>query len=566
MLREIFLKNFVLIKNERFLLSKGLNVLSGETGAGKTVLTYALELIAGAKANEKLIGSFGDKAQIEAVWQLADEHPVTIKLKELELYQNDEFLVIRRVLDKKGANRIFINDHSVSLLQLKDICSPLMALSSQNEQYNLTKTSFHQKLLDHYLQNQSSKNKTLFQNYQKAFEEYKEAKNKWDDFQNKAKQKKERLAFLDFQLKELKKVNLENPNLEDALLSQRKKLRHQDQILNQLQTAQSILKGSPLLKLTQAIETITKLDPQIKNLDNLTLELEKSWQALLEELNDYSTSFDQTSEAKLDEIEAKLFEIQQIQRRFGRNLKELIDYRDEITNELNQLNQFEKTNKELVDDYYQKKEATNQIAYQISKLRQKTAPQLESTIQKELKNLAMPHAQIKFQISQNQDLTEPKITGIDKIELTFAPNPGLGFQPLAKIASGGELARVYLTLCQIINHQKNNPTMVFDEIDQGLSAQVAFKAGKKIKQISQNQQVLCITHHAQVACFADHHLRIQKETKNQKTQTFVWSLTKEKEQTEALAKMLANLQPSSKVLAYAKELWQAGHQKENLNS
>lgn len=564
MLTELFVKNLALIQEVRLDLKPGFCVLSGETGAGKSLLVESLRLILGAKASPTLIRTGEKEAWVEAVFEVPQASGVLEYLEEAGLKEGDE-LIIRRQISAQGKNRIFANGQSITLSQLQIITQPLVDLTAQHHQQSLMNQDQHLDLYDLAIQAlETSKAESeliqLKNSYIQVYQEYTAARKDLKETQSRIGEREQRLEFLKFQLEEIQKAQLKDPEEEENLAQEKKRVKNSENIYavcDQIQGELSDKKNSvleifeaiiqKLEKLADVDETLKQGLEQFSQVRDLTQDLYHQFQGYHQDL--------EFQPGRLDAIESRLYVFHQLKRKYGTSLAEVLETQSQMETEVHEL---ENSQEVLAEKEKKVKQLTDQVlvaAEKLSQYRQKFIKPLGQKIQKELKDLSMP--QVQFQVSfeaKNRKIEKCDADGYDTIYFEFSANPGEPAKPLSQIASGGELSRLLLALKQILGNQAYPMTYIFDEVDTGIGGAVAQKVGEKLKEISQNNQVLCVTHLPQVAALGDQHYVIEKEVEKQKTKTGIRFLKNSKDREMEIARMLGGVEITSKTKAHAREM------------
>lgn len=561
MIKEIRIRNFAIIENLAVNFDKGLNVLTGETGAGKSIIIDALNLLLGGRADTDSIRSGETTAFVEAVFEVID--PMTLDLiSESGIEIEDGELLVKRQISNAGKNRCLLNDSPVTVSTLAKIGDRLVDLHGQHDHQTLLHPEVHVDLLDLY-----GKCRELRNEFSANFSDYQAQTKKLQSLKMDEKELLQKQEFLIFQLKEIDAANLSEEE-EEEIKAERNKLKHAGQIREGLQKSQSLLtdeNGSIMENLGQVLkelESVLDVDPSVKE----TVERSRSAFYELEEVVDSLRTYDRSLEFnpnRLEEIEDRLAEINGLKRKFGNDIGEILKRREQIAEELQQLASNDENMKALDGELKKKETVLSKLGIQLAEKREAAAKNLSRNVEKELKELSMGGVQVGVRFDYPADPAgfilfrkekmKPTPTGLGTLEFLFSPNPGEELRPLAKIASGGELSRVMLALKSILNDQDTIPVMIFDEVDTGIGGGVAEKVGTKLQKVASTKQVFCITHLPQIAGMAAFHYRVEKEVKSKRTRSTIRQLDHE-ERVEELARMSSGENITDASLNHAREM------------
>ena len=565
MIKEIRIRNFAIIENLAVNFEKGLNVLTGETGAGKSIIIDALNLLLGGRADTDSIRSGETNAFVEAVFEVTD-----LKTRDLILESGIEMeegeLLVKRQISNTGKNRCLLNDSPVTVSTLSKIGDRLVDLHGQHDHQTLLHPEVHVELLDLY-----GKCKSIRDEFAGNFSNHQAQTKKLRSMKMDEQELLQKQEFLSFQLKEIDEAHLSDEE-EEEIKAARNKLKHAGQIREGLQKSQALLTdegGSIIENLGQVLkelEAVQNIDP------GLAEPVERSRSAFyeLEEVVESLRNYDRSLEfnpSRLEEIEDRLAEISGLKRKYGNDIAEIIKRREKIAEELEQLASNEENMKALEDDLKQQEKVLSKLGTQLAEKRESAAKNLTRSVEKELKELSMGNVQlgVRFDYPSEPDglilFRKEKMKGtpigLGTLEFLFSPNPGEELRPLAKIASGGELSRVMLALKSILNDQDTVPVMIFDEVDTGIGGGVAEKVGTKLQKVANTKQVFCITHLPQIAGMAFSHFRVEKEVKGKRTRSTIRQLEHE-ERVEELARMSSGENITDASLEHAREMLRPG--------
>jgi DNA repair protein RecN (Recombination protein N) len=561
MIKEIRIRNFAIIENLAVNFEKGLNVLTGETGAGKSIIIDALNLLLGGRADTDSIRSGEATAFVEGVFEVID--PTTLDMiRESGIELEDNELLVKRQVSNSGKNRCLLNDSPVTVSTLAKIGDRLVDLHGQHDHQALLHPEIHVDLIDLY-----GKSKILRDEFVQKFSNYQTQSKKLQSMKMDEQERFQKEEFLSFQLSEIDSAGLSEEE-ESEIKAESHKLKHAEKIRAGLEKSQSLLtdnQGSIVENLGQVLkelESVLEIDPGLTE----TVEQSRSAFFELEEVVESLRSYDRSLEFnpnRLEEIEDRLAEINGLKRKYGSDIQEILNRREQIAEELQQLASNDENMKTLENELKKKEKMLSEIAIKLAEKRESASKKLTGNIEKELKELSMGSVRfgVRFDYPPDNDgfilFRKEKMkatpTGLGTLEFLFSPNPGEEMRPLAKIASGGEVSRVMLALKSILNDQDTIPVMIFDEVDTGIGGMVAEKVGIKLKKVAKNKQVFCITHSPQIAGLASSHFRIEKEIKEKRTRSSIRQLEHE-ERVEELARMSSGETITDASLKHAREM------------
>ena len=521
MLLNLHVKNFALIDEIDMEFGNGLNILTGETGAGKSIILGSLNIALGAKADKELIRTGSEYALVELTFS-ANNRPVLEKLKEHEIEAEDNIVLIqRKILPNRSVFKI--NGETVNNSVVKDIASVLIDVYGQHDYQNLLNSKKHLDFLDSFAQ----------KDINKALEEYRKSYNLYNDLQNKIKaleddpSKREReVSLLQYQINEIEAASLKEDE-EEEVSTRLKSLENSSKIQNSLGSVNfSLFEGD--------VNASSLIDSSLRELSTIS-EYDSKIEKLLEELNDISASvseLERESRSLYDEFspdEKSLFELREryelindLERKYGRTIAEVLSYKEDKEKELEALYGFEENKKELEVSFEKAKDKISKDAEKLTKLRQKYAKEFSDSMVKALGELNFN--QSKFEVKV-EDLDSYTPNGKDNVSFVISTNPGEPLKNLENVSSGGELSRIMLALKSISADKENTESLIFDEIDSGISGVTAWTVAKKLALLSKNHQIICITHLQQIAAMADSHYEIVKSvSKDSRTNTSINSL------------------------------------------
>lgn len=550
MLRELRITNLALIEELSISFDEGLVVLTGETGAGKSIILQSIHLLSGGRAGINWIRTGADAVTVEALFEFSHDHSDVVKMiSEYGVAAKDE-LIIRRVLSGNGKSRYYINGSMVTGKIAGEVSENLLSVASQHDHQQLLKPGNHLDFIDSIgdLWPERSDLSILFENW-------KNLKNEYDELKQQEKDKEQRRDFLTFQCQEIGEANL-CPGEDEELVQKKDKLKASGELLRLGQQSHELLANTIIDNLAivrKNLEQMAVYDAAVtglsENLAGQSYQLEDN----VAELRNYIDTIPTDTEM-LEEITARIDLLQKLKRKYGDMLEDVIDYGKKARQELESLDAMDERIETVKRKLAESETTLVETADRLSKKRKKTAEQLTQKIVKELHSLHFEQADFEVDFKNDKGTIE-SITkkGWDKPEFLFSANPGEPLKSLASVASGGELSRLMLALKCILAQKDRVETVVFDEIDAGISGKTAEAVARKIKELAVHHQVLCITHLPQIASYANEHFRVAKSVSDQRTRTDITHLSEDL-QVEEIARMLDGNSVTPQTLAYAKEL------------
>lgn len=554
MLETLSIKNIAIIDNVEITFQNGLNVLSGETGAGKSIIIEAIALLLGSRASSELLRSGCDEAVVQGVFNISEIPWLPRRLEKLGFTSHEDAscLLIKRIVHKTGKHRIYINGELATLSILQELCEGLIDLCSQHEHQSLTKSNRQLDLLDRY-GGALDLAKKMVESHRKL----QDLKAESQSLQQSENERARRADFLKFQIEELRTANLEAGE-DDKLHVEKQLLQSAEVRVQAAESARKIIEGDEegvligIRSALQKIRSLVQLDEQAlplqEGLDRALAETEEVSIAL----NRYLGSIDLNFE-RLEFVQDRLALIANLRRKYGATVDLMIETLARIEEELNSLGDSEERLVALNLEIQQALTEMRKIGKKLSSIRHKYATVLSDSVTQELKDLNMKEARFKVDLSTEEKPEQWNASGAETIQFLVRTNRGEPERPLGKIASGGELSRLLLAIRRVISDKGGIGVYLFDEIDAGIGGQTAFQVGKKLKSVASYNQVICITHLPQVASFADHHLVVRKATHGKRTKTEVIHLSQAERKSE-LARMLGGPELTRKSLENAAEL------------
>ncbi|MCX6383839.1 MAG: DNA repair protein RecN [Actinobacteria bacterium] len=568
MLKELQVKNFAIIDDAKIKFSSGLNILTGETGAGKTLIIEAMNLLIGERADSSLIRENEESLLVQGFFDFSGNTQVQdFLLKEgfIESGDNTDDIAISRELNRNGRNRAFINGIFTQANNLKVLGKFFIDIHGQHEHQYLLEQKTHLNIIDRL---GKLKLLELKNEYNIELENYLEEKKQIDELKQLQLRKIERLEDLKFRLKEIEELSLKE-NEDEALENEKNILKNSEKIFQYSNECLKLLNGDE----NQGLSLIDASVLLLKNLNELLI-IDKNLSKFIEELSGFSTSLDELnrylnsyiidfefSPRKLESIQERIFTINEIKKKYNMQITDLLDYANKLKEEIISFEEIDGTIDLKLKNFENSRNIVLDKAIKLSGYRKEIIKNFEAQIKKELLDLSFKS--VKFEVEarfiNGDDAlingTSIRFTknGIDDLEFLISLNIGESLKSLNKVASGGEISRIMLALKSIISKVDNINTMVFDEIDTGIGGETAAIVGEKLFKISENKQVICITHLAQIACFADRHLFINKYIEKNKTKINI-SILSEQEKIQEISRMLSGRKESDISLMHAEEL------------
>lgn len=556
-LLELHIHNFAIIEDISLEFHNGMTVLTGETGAGKSIIIDAVSLLAGGRGSADFVRHGTNKCTLEGHFTMPKSNALLELLEEESIESDPNQLVIQREIYQNGRSVCRVNGSVVTINSLKVIGSYLIDIHGQNEHQELMQNENHIHLLDHY---GSESLRTLFEDYSKTYGEYRFTLRQFNDWQDKEQELAQKIDILRFQTDEIEEANLIIGE-EEELEEEERRLTNFQNITEALTLSyQALQDGEP-----SALEMVGKAMDEMKNvadvdqsLKDISETLTNSFYILQELATDVFNELDRQEydENRLNEIASRLNLIQQLKRKYGSSIQEILDFYEESIEELTLIQGGAKSKTELLEKLEKLKKELVSKGKKLSTNRRKVAKSLETSIHEQLQGLYMD--KVIFVVEFKNELDEMSAInstryGLDEIEFYISTNPGEPLKPLTRIASGGELSRMMLAMKSIFARSQGVTSIIFDEIDTGVSGRVAQSIAEKIYSISTHSQVLCITHLPQVAAIANNHLYVKKATFEDRTTTEANILT-ENERVEEIARMLSGSETTKAAIQAAKEL------------
>ena len=549
MLLNLHVKNFALIDEIDIDFSKGLNILTGETGAGKSIVLGSLAIALGAKADKDCIRTGEEYALVEITFT-ADTEEVKNKLIENDIsLENDEIIIQRKITPVRSVFKL--NSQTVTVSVIKDIASALIDIYGQHDYQNLLNSRKHIEILDSFAKDSAD----AVSGYKKTYAEYLRLKTLAESPEVDEVRREREISLLEYQINEIKSAALK-PNEETEVEERLKVLENAYKIQSTLSLIKDMMydyessAGEMINKSIREMSAISSYDSvlgdmfdELNNIYSLVSDFERETMGVLE---DYAPN-----EEELDRLRERYNLINELERKYGRTIENVLEYLDDKEKELENLQDYAIKRESILKDYEKAKDALKKSADALTEVRKKTAKSFEKAITEGLSDLNFNKSSFNVAITEANDYTS---NGIDKVNFEISTNPGEPLKPLENVSSGGELSRIMLAIKTVGAKSDNTETLIFDEIDAGISGVTAWKVAKKLALLSKDHQIICITHLQQIAAMADIHFEIKKTVSdNSRTNTYIEVLDEEGEIKE-IARMLGDESGSDKFLDNASEI------------
>ena len=563
MLQELKVSQFAIIDHLHIEFQNGLNILSGETGSGKSVLLKSLALLMGEKASADIIRTGSQQAVVEGSFDLKKRPDIKKALSSIGVESNENTLIVKRIIAANDKSKIYLNGSISTLSQLREMVSPmievtgnsapLIEMTGQHDNRNLLSKAYHLDLLDQYATHFDKR-----RSYEAKFQQHSQLKHDIADFEKQAQNKSQKLDFLKFQIQELNQLNI-NAEQDGSLEEDIKKMKSSHKVLKFIDETENILFADEdsvvsrlrnVQKKAQELSHIASVAEKMNLLEQANQMIEDSFYSLRKDLASY-----QLDPEALEEKESRLSQIRKMQKKYGPDLNEISKTFQKMQKEISELE-----NSDLHLEQLKKQAAVvelelKKVAEELHKTRLAFSTKLSDAVNKELLDLNMKGVVFAIQVRKLEHLSP---TGLSDIEYLCQISPKDPQRPIAKVASGGELSRILLALKKSVGQSEFPRTYLFDEVDTGVSGNTAEKVGRKLKSIAKGQQVICVTHLPQVAAYGDVHFSIQKSTKKDSVQMEVTEL-KTKTRVEEIARLISGEKITKTSLAHAEQLLSDSH-------
>ena len=557
MLRELSIKNLAIIDELTTSFTEGLNVISGETGAGKSIIMGALSLLLGERASNDAIRSSEKSAEVEALFDIGGKNGIREKLDSMGFYDGNE-LLMKRTVSRSGKNRVYINGNLATLGMLSSLSEFLVNICGQHEHQVILDADNHIDILDEFGDLLS-----LRTEYSGLYNEYQVLLRRLEELKTANREKGEREELLRFQLKELGESGLRIGE-DEELQSERKILVNAQKLKEYAEESYDILygrEGSVLEGLARAVKNLKEIktiDSSLEVSDEEMASAQFGLEEIAYTLRDYKKEIVFNPE-RLEEIDDRLEYLGRLKRKYGGAIESILEKEKAIEEELGLISSMEEEIERTSKEISEKKEIVLHKAMELSEMRRNTARVLEADVEREIYSMMMNNTgfEVRFlKSSEDSDVTSLNPKGIDSLEFYLSTNIGEDMKPLNKIASGGELSRIVLAMKKVLAMTASVGTVVFDEVDSGIGGAAAEAVGEKLKDVSTHHQVICITHLPQIACFGKTHFLVSKEVKKGRTNTNI-SFLNESERIDEITRMLGGLEITDKTREHAREMLKA---------
>lgn len=553
MLTNLYIENIAVIEKTSVDFAKGLNVLTGETGAGKSIIIDSINAVLGSRTSRDLIRNGCESAFVSAEFTDPSEQAAEI-LREYGFEPEDGVVILQRELKLSGSGKCRINGRPTTAAVLKAVGVYLINIHGQHESYELMSPELHINYIDKLGENEAE-----LTEYQTAYKKYKSLKSELEKAQYDEAERERRMNLLKYQVDELEAADMYAGEYEE-LIEQRTVIENKEKIASALSEVKELLNGGDetdgaiqsLEGACSSIDEITSVYSDAvsisERLNNAVYELEDCYNEVVA----MSETADGEVES-LEEIEDRIDLIHKLSRKYGTTIEEMLDFLDKARKELDYLEKYEENRESLAADCKRARQKAQELAEKLSEKRRATSVSFSSEVKKEMSFLDMPDVELVVR----QERCELDKNGCDNIEILISTNPGEDPKPVAKIASGGELSRMMLAIKNVLADKDDIDTLIFDEVDTGISGSASQKVGLKLKEVSGSRQVLCVTHQAQIAALADSHYKIAKKVTDGKTYTSVTPLDHEGRRNE-LARIIGGVEITQTTLDYAEEMLNQG--------
>lgn len=560
MLSTIHVKNFALIDEANVELGAGLNILTGETGAGKSILIDAVNAALGGKMSRDIIGKHGDHSLIELIFVIDDPGKIEL-LNQTDIYPEEDGTLIlsRRITENRNVCKI--NDETVTLSRLKSVTGLLIDIHGQHEHQSLLHRQKHLEILDEFAVYKVGQ---LKEELADSYRRYRKSQLALSQFEMDEDKRLREMDFLQFEIREIEEAHLKEGE-EEELAARFKRMNNAGKIVEKLQEVLGSIgyegrdsAGEQIDRSLRAMTPITGFDETIEGFYAQLEDVDSILSGLCREINDYlgEMSFDSR---EMQEIENRLDTIRSIKAKYGADYTQVMESLEEKQARLTDLEEFEERKAAAVKQFAEAKKETEELSARLSEIRKVEAYHLTEAIRTALVDLNFLEVQFSMEFGRSEQLSA---NGYDEMEFLISTNPGEELKPLGQVASGGELSRIMLAIKAVLADVDQIDTLIFDEIDTGISGRTAQKVSEKLNYIGRSHQVICITHLPQIAAMADNHYRIEKSVVNGRTVTHIDHLTTEQEINE-LARILGGAVITDTVLESAREMKELAGQKKN---
>ena len=549
MLSELYIENIAVIEKATVRFQQGLNILTGETGAGKSIVIDSIHAVLGERVSRDLVRTGAKAAFVSASFEGLSP-AVLEKARELGAEPEEGVLLLQRTLSAEGKSSCRVNGRPAALSVLRELGRMLLSIHGQHDAYELLSPELHLAYVD-----RMGETAELLASYQSAYREMEQNRHQWEKLQMDEGDKARRIDLLQYQIQELEDAAVQVGEREE--LTARKTLyQNSGKVSASLEQARLCLEGgeegggavSEVQEAAAALGDAARFFPELQEAADRLDALSYDLQDCRDSLRDYGSRLDYDP-AQLEQIEERLDLLYRLGLKYGATEEKMLAYLDNCRAELETISLSEEHMAEYAEAYRAAKKQARALAEELSKRRRKAARDLSARVQEELRFLDMPN--VRFEAQQTPGELSP--TGADRLQFLVSTNPGEPPKPMAKIASGGELSRIMLALKTVLADRDVVGSMIFDEVDAGVGGSAANKVGRKLKQVSRSRQVICVTHSAQIAAMADTHFQIEKKVSGGRTYTAVRALSEEERQAE-VARMIGGSEVTPLTLQNAAEM------------
>lgn len=548
MLTDLIISNFAIIDRLHVTFGPGFNILTGETGAGKSIIIDAVGLLLGDRARPDLIRTGEETATVEAVVDISLQLELRRELADAGFEEGDE-MVIKRVVSRSGKNRIYLNGSLATLAQLQGWAGRLMNIYGQHEHQSLQRADTHLSLLDRFAGLEE-----ILETYRRHYLEARQLTERLRELEEAERERQQRLDLLTYQSREIAEARL-TIGEDEELAAERLRLQNAERLAAAARGGYDILYGEEgavterLESVAVDLEVVAAVEPLLGRLGETIRTSLYALEDVAMQLRDYAGTI-AFEPGRQDEVEERLALFARLKRKYASTLEEILEYQRAVDREVEDLSDLETARAGVRKNLDAVRGKLEESGADLSRLRREGAQELRHKVEAELKDLAMPRARFEVRLTP---LSEPGSRGLDQGEFFLAPNPGEEPKPLARIASGGELSRIMLALKRAAPEGDSVSTLIFDEVDAGIGGVAATAVGEKLRGAAAGRQVLCITHLPQVAAFADRHYRVEKREEDGRTAT-VLTILEGEERTREMARMLGGARVTERTLEHAREL------------
>lgn len=552
MLIEMTIKNFAIIENLHISFYAGMNALTGETGAGKSIIIDAMGLLAGSRSSIEMIRQGAERCQLEGIFEWPQQTEFQVVADELGIDREEDFLVVQRDMATTGKSICRVNGRALTLANLRRLGLYLVDIQGQNDHQALLQPEQHGALLDSFGTTDFLVKK---KQYYQVYQEWRLLQKRVRELQKNEQSFVQRMDMLHFQLDEISEANLQLGE-EELLIAERDKLMNFQKIMDAFSSSYQALVHDGQGAVDQvsfALNELQGVAQLAKEYGKLTESLQTAYYLLQDVTADLSRQVDllEFDEQRLEEVIARLEVMKQLKRKYGESIEEILAYYQQISIEVVEADHSDERLDELAQQLAEKEDIIAKLAAELHEARQSIAKKLEAEILQELTELYMENTRFDIRVIKSEDRFHE--AGYDEVSFYLSANPGEPLKPLAKVASGGELSRILLALKTVFSRNQGITSIVFDEVDTGVSGRVAQAIAEKIAMIGRQSQVLCITHLPQVAAFADYQYFISKMVENGRTKTDV-RLLSDTQRIEEIARMLSGAEVTILTKEHAQEL------------